>query len=298
MIAIFPEISHCAKEGDIERLVLLVRRYFLSEKPFSPRTDIDALVNSYGVVVREMPMDHEAAICWKDENGTVEIVGCIKSRSRSPYERKFLLAHMLGHVLMDIQPKIADGELQTSGYRESESPVDRYENKSWDHVGEANVEDVEDRADRFAASLLMPAPMLIKAHRKIKDLDRLAQFFGATPNSVKRRLIEIGKIGAEPVVSPSNFIQAEQNLDQLKQSQEVQIHQNSERMYSEELDRAPRVPAAFAASNYVNMERKTQRAPKKAPEPPKATDQVVKTVERGLRKLRSLARQIDDSVKS
>src|SRR4051812_5981485 len=118
MIAIFPEIAACAKAGDVERLAILVRRYYGGNQTLAPEPCVETLLEAAGLGVKRLPMATLGALLAKDERGRFTIVALLneqKEQDEHPATR-FLLAHMLGHFLLDIQPLIATGDWQVSGY--------------------------------------------------------------------------------------------------------------------------------------------------------------------------------------
>ena len=106
MIAIFPEIAACSASGDLERLGILVRNYFGGDQKFSPSLNMTEVLKSVGIEVQRLPLDSRAALLAKDEKGVFEIIAVL-SEGLSPDEERFMLAHMLGHFLLNVQPLIA-----------------------------------------------------------------------------------------------------------------------------------------------------------------------------------------------
>jgi len=259
MIAIFPEIAAAAAAGDVERLAILVRRYFGGQETFAPKPGVVPLLMSAGLEVRRLAMDTLGALVAKDERGAFSITAIVSERLDIE-DSRFLLAHMLGHYLLDVQPLIARGDWQMSGYRETVCPLKRYvQGGDWVTGFDAKR---EARADAFAATLLLPAAMVRRAAAKLADPDQLGAFFGVSRPCMLRRLEDLGLI--EPG-SPVNFLDAERQIGQVvEKGDEVQ-------------DNAPAPPAAdtrahvlapseqamprsYAASTYTNMERSTRKA--------------------------------------
>lgn len=249
MIAIFPEIVAASAQRDIERLSVLARRYFGGGGTFSPRPDVKALLVNAGVGVETLPLDTPGALVAKDERGRFQIVAIISER-RDEGEARFLLAHMLGHVLLDIMPLIARGDWQMSGYRETLSPMSRYVQGGLDQSGSPEQRR-EDAADRFAAALLMPLGMVRRAQESLKDLERTAQFFGVPTPLLERRLQDIGVLTVRPV----NFLDAEKTIGGGARAAAAEAQEARTNLTAPE----PSMPRSYAASTYGQTERATRK---------------------------------------
>jgi hypothetical protein len=137
MIAIFPEIVQCAASGDVERLAILFRKYYGGKQTAAPRPSLTALLGAAGLSVRHLgdaagragaqatAAAPVGALLAKDERGAFTITAVIQGTEEDAATR-FLLAHQLGHYLLDIQPLIASGDWQVSGFREEACPLKRY----------------------------------------------------------------------------------------------------------------------------------------------------------------------------
>ena len=206
MIAIFPEIASCAAAGDLERLAVLVRLYFGGDETFAPVLETEQLLVGAGIEVQRLSLDYEGALLAKDERGAFRIVAALR-QGLTKTEERFLLAHLLGHYLLDIQPMIAGGELQVRGFRESLSPLHRYGSTSRQATGDRDAE-LDARADRFASCLLLPSALLKRAYAKMGAAKPTAHFFGVTLQCLQRRLEDTGVKVDQPV----NFLAAEDRL--------------------------------------------------------------------------------------
>jgi hypothetical protein len=213
MIAIFPEIVQCAAKGDIERLALLCRKYFAEKEKFAPQMNLQPLLENCGIEVQELPLDCQGALLAKDEKGAFRIVAVIDPGIKA-IQKRFLLAHQLGHYLLDIQPFIAKGDFHISGFREIVSPLDRYSIGSDMPELPAVDLDKEHLADDFAAALLLPMAMTKRALEKIADELRVAEFFGVTRECLKRRLDQLGLSSEAPI----NFLDAETRIQKMSGS--------------------------------------------------------------------------------
>lgn len=253
MIAIFPEIVAASAQGDVERLAVLARRYYGGGDTYAPRPDVRSLLLYAGVDVETLPLGAPGAVIAKDERGTFQIVA-IAGEVKDPAEARFLLAHMLGHVLLDVLPVIARGDWQVSGLRETVSPLKRYVQGGLEHRN--SVDERRERlADRFAAALLMPLGMVRRAEATFKDLDKTAHFFGVPRSLLERRLQDIGVLTPAPV----NFLDAE---GQLGGDGKAQAEAREERRTLTAPE--PSMPRSYAASSYGQTERSTRRDGAKA----------------------------------
>jgi hypothetical protein len=71
------------------------------------------------------------------------------------------------------------------------SPISRYCHTSSPSGYTPNQLALEDSADKFAAALLLPAAMLLKAIEKLQDVQKVAQLFGVDALLIERRLDDI-----------------------------------------------------------------------------------------------------------
>ena len=191
MIAIFPEIAGRAATGDFENLAVLVRKYFGGRDTFAPSPDIADLVDNVGIKIQRVPFECNGALLARDERGAFEIIAIVREGTDAEAER-FLLAHLLGHFMFDVQPLIARGDWTVSGFREVVCPMKRYSNGyAATDVSAADIRK-DELADDFAAALLMPKGMVVRAMEKIGSLERVAAFFGVPRSCLTRRLHQIG----------------------------------------------------------------------------------------------------------
>lgn len=287
MIAIFPATLACAAKGDIEELVVIIRRYYGGEETFAPCPDVKGIAARVGFCVEKLPFDGVGALVAKDERGVFAITAIVAPHVDQVAER-FLLAHMLGHYFLDIQPLIARGEWQRSGFRENACPLRRY--SQGDLTKEPPSYDLakEMRADLFASSLLMPLGMVRRAIAALHDKDKVARFFGVTRPCLDRRLIDIGVESEGPV----NFLDAEASLVG-EQPQRPGCDENAP--LNPPLE--PAMPRSFAASSYGQTARSTARPPggEKAPEGAAASRPVSGGANRrvGMQRLREIAHKLD-----
>jgi Zn-dependent peptidase ImmA (M78 family) len=249
MIAIFPETLASAARGDIEELAIVTRRYYGGEEKFAPSPDIAGLVTRVGLEVKTLPIEGLGALVAKDEQGIFSITTFL-SPTVDKAASRFLLAHMLGHYLLDIQPLIAKGDWQRSGFRETICPLRRYTQDDLTSHSPTFELAKEARADLFAAALLMPLGMVKRAMEAMQNKQKVARFFGVPIPCLERRLMDIGLVTKEP----ANFLDAEAALG-LEKSKSIPIDEPPPLTAPTE----PAMPRSFAASSYVQTARSTAR---------------------------------------
>jgi Zn-dependent peptidase ImmA (M78 family) len=304
MIAIFPEITAAAESGRIEDLSILVRRYFLKGGATSPSIDVAALVDQFGLPVSRLRMKERGLIAVRDENGVFRC-HLVINESIKGVEESFLLAHLLGHFLLHIQPKLARSEWSASGYRDQDSPLERYTHTS--AAAELNAKQfaIEDLADRFAAALLMPKAMIVRASEKLVDDARIASIFSVTPALVMRRLEDIDSTDLPPKITirPSATSKKtplsapKQVLNNPGQSETIISRSANEggrtpadtaHMVREKHHLAPPTPRAIVAQSY-----ESQSLPQKAPTAPQDGPSDSPPSPKGMDRLRQIARMLD-----
>ena len=303
MIAIFPEIAASAATGDVESLAILVRRYFGGTQTFAPKPQVDALIQRFGLTLKRTALPMHGALLAKDERGAFTIVMVVQERSDALAER-FLLAHLLGHYLLDVQPLIARGDWQVSGYQESIHPLDRYGSASALAHDDPRGAKVEARADQFAAALLLPRGMLRKALGKLQDPAKVAAFFGVTAACLARRLQELSGTHSGPV----DFFDAEQQIGQGHLAAPA-IDQHGATLAGLSVPPDGAMPRSYAASTYGATEKATRRVPPAAAAVQQSSDKApvspVAAVpgsrpssQGGMDRLRELARRLDKGPKA
>jgi Zn-dependent peptidase ImmA (M78 family) len=298
MIAIFPEIISTAKNRDIELLAVQVRRYFAGEQVHHPRIDPEAILAAVGIKVQSMAIEDDAVLCVRDKAGSFDVVAIINLNWGQPTQHRFLLAHLLGHFLLHVQPLIAEGAWRTSGLRETISPMHRYSGALACVVNDKNYERMEREADDFAAALLLPVGLVKRAAEKIAELNRLAAFFGVEQSVMRRRMDDIRGLGSDP----SSFVEAEARLQQAAQV-DRDATKDRDMLHSEKGEReVVRMPKSVAANNYQSMKVRTESTEPRsgvskdaAEQPPSAEADQAKP--KGMARIRELARQLDPSIK-
>jgi hypothetical protein len=264
MIAIFPEIITCVAAGDLEELAVLVRRYFGGKQTFAPKPDVAELLRRAGIQIDRLPHDAHASLLAKDSGGKFRIVALIGTDGLDELTERFLLAHLFGHFLLDVQPLIARGDWQVSGYREASCPMQRYVAAATMPAVDALVAK-ELRADQFAAAVLLPKALVKRAYDKLQDLDKTAAFFGVSRGLLMRRLGDLGMIAT----APGNFLDAEQALGMLTPKASPPVEESPRLAAPTEAT----MPRSYAASSYGSTARTTKAKAGGSPMPaPRAGD--------------------------
>jgi hypothetical protein len=315
MIAIFPEIAAASVARQFDTLGALIRQYFAGDKPMAPQLDMINLVRTAGMDFARSsgPMSGVGAIVARDVSGRVDVSMVLAPIQLSKAEESFLIAHLLGHWLLHIQPSIARGEWKTSGYSEPALPSTYFDHLVIGAEGLGAVDAIESDANQFALSLLIPRPMLERAFAKIQDPERLARFFQVPLSVVRCRMVQMGLIDAPAI----DFSTAERRMGRGKSTPTLAgkelIHAIADKMATE----SPKagVPRSFAASSYGTMQRQTEQPPSAQPEarnpaktPTAVVQPQVKSVEKSattvdapakprMDRIRELARRMDPSVK-
>ncbi len=313
MIAIFPEVASASFAKQYDKLGILVRQYFGGESQASPQISLTQIIESCGLSLARgvLRKSGAGAILARDKAGRVDVSVILPGAILAPEEERFLLAHLLGHWFVHIQPSIARGEWQTSGYNEDLLPSSYFEGRLFSEVCESRTMAIESEANLFALSLLLPKSMIIRAFEKLGNLERVAKFFQTPIHAVEVRLVQLGVLSP---VAP-DFVTAEKRMS--PQTSSVSPTLEGRELINALADKMPaernrtQVPRSFAASSYGTMQKQTdaglspkseQKTTKPAPVPTvKPTKEPTHSLGgdkpvAGLSRIRELARKMDPSV--
>ncbi|MEN9836264.1 MAG: hypothetical protein RL011_2457 [Pseudomonadota bacterium] len=286
MIAIFPEIVATAAAGDIERLAILVRKYFGAAETRAPKIDVARLIESAGLSVRRLSIDAHGALLAKDERGIFQIAIVLHPHLAAAASQ-FMMAHMLGRYLLEVQPLIARGDWQASGFQEKDCALTRYAQGRSGGGASAQASRSVAAADAFAAALLLPSAMLERAIVRLQDHGKVASFFGVNQALVRRRLGDLKISTPEPV----NFLDAE-NRAGIAPPEPTTAE--PEAAASQLVPPEPTMPRAYAASTYGSTEKMTRQKSVKDEAPVSAQTQERQA--KGMERLREIARKLDKGV--
>jgi len=280
MIAIFPEIAGAVAAQEYEQLGVLVRKYFGEDEKFKPQPDLERLFRQVGIIVDTQDVPYDGAMVARDEKGRFDVMAILSQNLDCRLKKRFLMAHQLGHYFLHIQPLIARGDWRNSGFRETSCPMKRYE-LLVENVNETEEDEKREQdADRFAASLLLPRGMLLRARAKIEDPEVLASFFGVTKAVLTRRLEEVMP---DETAAPQSFLVAERHLNGKRASDVL----------------APNQPKASTEELQAELQGKvpeTVTSPKSTPYHSQQTKKDPESSEGGLSRLREIAQKIENKM--
>ena len=182
MIAIFPKIAECAKAQDYEMLGCMIRNYFAKGGVFAPILNLNTIYKDLGIPIRKLEISGIAAAACKDEKGSFSLdIILHPDKCQNKEDERFLLAHLLGHFFLYIQPAIVQGEWATKGILIDEMPHAAYT------AGKTKPQN-DYNANKVAAAMLMPKGLILRAAEKFDDKAKLAAFFGVSKEVAQRRL--------------------------------------------------------------------------------------------------------------
>lgn len=310
MIAIFPEIAAAAADMQIETVSFLVRKYFGQGQAFTPKLNVIKLSQAVGIPVSTVELSEYGALVVKDDKGRFSAQILISSSVPVGPERNFLVAHLLGHFFLHAQPHIVRGEWKNTGFKESFSPMLRFQQGNYDVLDEySRVQEAE--ADAFASAILLPKAMLKRAMIKLKTVDVMSKFFNVGGILLDRRLETAGLVGG---AQPGGFLGAEASLQE-----QQKMHHSEVIPKRESQDMIPKEKAiknfqsppqenrqASADTSTAKVKRSMamsgykQETAKAAPKPsgPQATDDASQKnpIEKSLKMFRDLASRLDSTV--
>ncbi len=289
MLAIFPELAAVAANQDIETLACLVRRYFGGEQTFSPKIDMQALACNVGIKISSITIEDYGAIAAKDQSGSfvVDIV-LAELADGDRQERNFLIAHMLGHYFLHIQPFLLRGEWSNTGFKEEYRPLLRYQQDSYSlHQNQELM--WEQEADRFAAAILLPKSLLLRAKKKLSRIETIAQFFNVSILFLERRLEEISTEKKQP----RSFMEAEHFTQESESKKQLSLEPQKINPPNDP-DNISRAKRSIGQSSYrKNAETSTPSQGENVPLPASKSKN---PLEQSLKRFRELANRLDSSV--
>lgn len=287
MLALFPEITACVKEGNVERLAETTGQYFASKANSGGVLDAFALASNVGIPVRLDFLDYVGAIAVSDSRGDIKASIAI-NRSAGREQQTFTICHLLGHFFLHIQPALEKGEWKNSGFKELYCPLQRYAMADGLSGMSAREFAIEDLADRYAGAVIMPAPSFKSALNLHTDMAKVAHMFGVTLETAIRRRDDLdGKV--QGVLSPGNGARASNLLRHKsgevgRSAEETQMMRDdaSSRLLSDvnqPVRKLSRVVATHSYSDAANSEPKSPN--------------IQKSELKGMDRIRELARKMD-----
>lgn len=292
MLAIFPQLAAVAASQDTESLACLVRSYFGGPQKYLPQIDMMALASNAGIEISSISIKDYGAITAKDTAGsfTVNIV-LPHNLKGDHFEKNFLIGHLLGHFFLHIQPFLLRGEWSNTGFKEEYRPLLRYQQDSYSlHQGEEMQR--EQIADLFAAAILLPKSLLIRAREKLQDTKAMADFFGVSVLFLERRWAEISIDN----MKPQNFMAAEQQSKEIDAKMEPPRSSAINQELAQEMNSSvSRAPASLAQGVYGKKAHKPQSSGPTAQSKEGSKDAGM-PLEKSLKMFRELANRLDSSV--
>ena len=295
MFAIFPEILSQTQAGDLEAVTCLVRRYFADAQVFTPNLRVSEICANAEIKVK--PLDRNCAVrmeAW-DANGQFRIEISIHPEIKNLREQNYILALMLGHVFLDLQPKMAKGELQRSIFERKLSPLREL----------LLSPNSAAQADLFASSLLLPKAMVRKAMSALTSTKDVAAFFNVDLPLLDFRLAKLGlvygatKDAPKPAKAPSPAAQSVDVRDAKPSSKPVpRVKDATGEMGPTLLANAEKDLSSLARVNRNTAARSYKKEGEALADPKPTTPTKVdaKGSSPGLKRLRQLAQKIDTSV--
>ncbi|RYZ60038.1 MAG: hypothetical protein EOP07_02140 [Proteobacteria bacterium] len=187
MFAIFPEILLQAEKGDIEALACLVRKYFGEQQVFVPNLRVAELCANAEIAIDSDIQKSASRLTAWDAHGTFRLAVSMHPEIKNLREQNYILARSLGHLFLDLQPKMAKGELQRTIFESKSSPLR-------DLLVDQKPGTV---IDDFALSLILPKAMVKKAMSALSSRKDVAAFFNVDLPLLEYRLEKLGLFGAE-----------------------------------------------------------------------------------------------------
>jgi Zn-dependent peptidase ImmA (M78 family) len=187
MFAIFPEILLQAEKGDIEALACLVRKYFGEQQVFVPNLRVAELCANAEIAIDSDIQKSASRLTAWDAHGTFRLAVSMHPEIKNLREQNYILARSLGHLFLDLQPKMAKGELQRTIFENKTSPLR-------DLLIDGKPASV---IDNFALSLILPKAMVRKAMSALTSRKDVAAFFNVDLPLLEYRLENLGLFGAE-----------------------------------------------------------------------------------------------------
>jgi hypothetical protein len=295
MLALFPELSACAKAKDIEKLAILVRTYFAGADATKAQFDVLSTVRQFGIPVGVAPIKYFGAIAVRDDGGDIRASILVRENLEAKQQR-FILAHILGHFLLQIQPRLASSDWRSSGFKELIDPSRRYAvAEGLSHLSAADFA-AEDMADRFAGALLMPSAMVKRAMEKLGDVVRVAAFFAVDLDVLERRLEDIG-VADHAVAAQSKLrsgAKVATPIDVLNELAHSEVPRDvpPEQLIRDVSQPMAAMPRAVAAHSYSDAAQSDLSTAEDAPTPKRKRKSDPRGL-KGMDRIRELARRMD-----
>lgn len=154
-------------EAGTDQLPIEVLRDFTKSAP----VEVRAIARELGLLIREKDMGKDSGKIEQDWAGYFVIT---VNERHSETRKRFTIAHEIAHYVLH-RDKIGDGILDDGLYRSSKGG------------------DIERQANNYAASILMPGPLVGSCWRNgLRTPIQLAEVFRVSPSVAEIRIRELG----------------------------------------------------------------------------------------------------------
>jgi Zn-dependent peptidase ImmA (M78 family) len=298
MLALFPEVIMASEQKDFEKLSIIMRRYFSGLKDGAPAINMQQLLAKFGISFGYLSMDGFGVVGVRDEAGKAQCSIAI-CKGLELAEEAFLIAHLFGHFVLHIQPKIARTEWRSGGFKEIELPLTRYTRSGFKSLRRESL-GVEEEADLFAASLLLPKAMFIRACERLPgQTSRIASLFETTPEVITRRLRDFDVVSE---LMESSTDQGASHLPNamLQATQLDVVTDDTRHMTRESHHPAPvisktQVKVSYGKSEATNAHEKNAQTIKEQGSTDMQADGKLGQQLRGMDRIREIAKMLDKS---
>ena len=247
---------------------------------------MQVLVHNAGIKISSITIKDYEAIAAKDRSGSFAVEIFLTNKCDDYCERNFLIAHLLGHFFLHIQPFLLRGEWKNTGFKEQFRPLLRYQQDSYTLLeDQARLWELE--ADWFAAAILLPKSLVLRAEKKLSKIEAVAKFFDVPTLFLQRRLSTLHETSRQP----QSFMEAE-NFSQSGDNKENIAAQSTSG--SEGIDIIRRANLTIGQSSYQKtlVSSNTQQKDKQKLTVPQEKN----PLEQSLKRFRQLANRLDSSV--
>lgn len=314
---IFTDILSLCRQPNppIEKIAFRARTTYAPRSGRKPRVDLLEILRHLEVR-HDALSDQDLGLLAVRDMGGRPVLLVLTRPSLQEHQQRFVLAHQVAHILLEVHPKIASEGTTVMGLRETTCPMSRYENRLESATDAGRFASNELRADQLAAALLLPRSMLERAWEKTHDPVRIAAAFDVSSKVLTRRLEDVGLI-TQP---PANFLEAEARLARTTSLPIREVQPKTQRASAEAKvpsspspTEGPRhgIPRSFAAQRYAQTQKETAGASldatdtlRSAPPAPGAASSSTSESSprpgplspRGMERIRELARRLDKSI--
>jgi len=178
LLAIYPRLLELSRRREFCRLAVAVKETFEIKREW-PLNIID-LCKRAGIPMYQRALDYLGAIGCRDQRGRIDVFMVVQS-GIDPTIRHFVLAHLLGHYFLHIQPHLLKTERPHHGFRENSWPFpEKY----------SNSQKQEFEATAFALEILLPRSRLSKAIRAGMSAKSIAQKLQLPELMIRKRCLQ------------------------------------------------------------------------------------------------------------